>query len=65
MDVIDKGFLFKNEENFTNEWLTGTPDVVTDQVLIYVKNSWSGSTFPWLDKPDECPNKDYFYQLQG
>ena len=56
MEVIDKGFLFKNEENFSNDWLTGTPDVVTDQVLIDVKNSWSGSTFPWFET--ECPNKD-------
>lgn len=63
MEVLDKGFLFKNEENFSNEWLTGTPDVVTDSVLIDVKNSWSGATFPWFDT--ECPNKDYYYQLQG
>lgn len=63
MEVIDKGFIFKNEENFSNNWLTGTPDVVTDSVLLDVKNSWSGNTFPWFDK--ECPNKDYYYQLQG
>ena len=65
MDQIDKGFIFKNEEQFSNEWLTGTPDVVTDTVLIDVKNSFTGSTFPWFDKPNECPNKDYYYQLQG
>lgn len=63
MNVIDKGFIFKNEENFSNEWITGTPDVVTDSVLIDVKNSWNGTTFPWFK--DECPNKDYYYQLQG
>ena len=63
MEVIDKGFLFKNEENFSNDWLTGTPDVVTDQVLIDVKNSFTGSTFPWFET--ECPNKEYFFQLQG
>ena len=63
MEQVDKGFLFKNEEHFTNDWLTGTPDVVTDQVLIDVKNSWSGSTFPWFET--ECPNKDYYFQLQG
>jgi hypothetical protein len=63
MEQVDKGFLFKNEEHFTNDWLTGTPDVVTDQVLIDVKNSFTGSTFPWFET--ECPNKEYFYQLQG
>jgi hypothetical protein len=51
------------KSSISNDWLTGTPDVVTDQVLIDVKNSWSGSTFPWFET--ECPNKEYFFQLQG
>lgn len=63
MDVLQTEFLYKNEENFSNDWLTGTPDVVTDKYLIDVKNSWSASTFPWFET--ECPNKEYFYQLQG
>jgi hypothetical protein len=48
MEQVDKGFLFKNEEQYSNDWLTGTPDVVTDQVLIDVKNSWSGVLFHGL-----------------
>lgn len=63
MEILDKGFLYKNEENFHNDWVTGTPDVVTDRVIIDVKNSWNGTTFPWFET--ECPNKDYYYQLQG
>lgn len=62
-DVLDVQFIYKNEENFTNDWITGTPDVNTDTSLLDVKSSWDGTTFPFFDT--EIPNKDYFYQLQG
>ena len=56
-------FLYKNEEHLSNEYLTGTPDVLTDDVLIDVKSSWNVDTFPMFDK--ELKNKDYYYQLQA
>ena len=56
-------FLYKNEEHFSNDYLTGTPDVLTDDVLIDVKSSWNVDTFPMFDK--ELKNKDYYYQLQA
>lgn len=62
-DVLNFKFIYKNDENFTNDWITGTPDVNTDEVLIDVKSSWDASTFPWFET--ELPNKDYYYQLQG
>lgn len=37
--VLDLGFLWKNDEHFSNEWMTGTPDVNTDTVLLDVKSS--------------------------
>ena len=43
-DVLNVGFIFKNEENLNNGLLTGTPDVNTD-VLIDVKSSWDSFTF--------------------
>ncbi len=63
-EVLDVGFIYKNEENLTNEYVTGTPDVNTD-VLIDVKSSWDAFTF--FDKviEEELNNKDYYYQLQG
>ena len=62
--VLDVGFIYKNEEQFSNEWVTGKPDVNTD-VLIDVKSSWDAFTF--FDKviENELNNKDYYYQLQG
>ena len=62
--VLDVGFIYKNEEQFSNEWVTGKPDVNTD-VLIDVKSSWNAKTFFEKVVDDELKNKDYYYQLQG
>lgn len=59
----DFGFMYKNEEHFENDYLTGTPDVNTDNILLDVKSSYDATTFPWFE--EEIPNKDYYYQLQG
>ena len=62
MDVLNLEFIYKNEEYFANDWITGTPDVNTS-ILLDVKSSWDATTFPFFE--DKIPNKDYFYQLQG
>lgn len=59
----DYGFLIKNEEHFENDFLTGTPDIITNDEVIDMKNSWDCFTFPLFF--DVIPNKDYMYQLQG
>lgn len=62
-DVLGLGFIYKNEERFNNEWITGTPDVNTNEILLDVKCSYEAHTFPFFET--EIPTKDYFYQLQG
>ena len=62
-DVLDLGFLYKNDEHFSNDWVMGTPDVNTDDILLDVKSSWDATTFPFF--ATEIPTKDYYYQLQG
>ena len=62
-DVLNYKFIYKNYEFYENEWIKGTPDVNTDEILLDVKCSWDATTFPFFDP--EVPNKDYFYQLQG
>ena len=62
-DVLNLGFIFKNDENLNNDYLTGTPDVNTNEILLDIKCSWDATTFPWFET--ELPNKDYYYQLQG
>jgi len=53
----------KNEQRYENELLVGTPDVITEDYVIDVKNSWDCFTFPLFY--ENVPNKDYFYQAQG
>jgi hypothetical protein len=62
-DVLDVKFIYKNEDYFENDYIKGTPDVNTEDVLLDVKSSWDATTFPFFDT--DIPNKDYFYQLQG
>ena len=62
-NALEMGFLYKNHEHFENEWLTGTPDVNTNEILLDVKSSWDATTFPFF--ATEIPTKDYYYQLQG
>jgi hypothetical protein len=62
-DVLDLGFIYKNEEHFTNDWITGTPDVNTNEILLDVKSSYDATTFPFFDT--KLNNKSYFYQMQG
>jgi len=62
-EVLDFGLMYKNEEHFNNDYLTGTPDVNTDNILLDVKSSYDATTFPFFE--EEIPKKDYFYQLQG
>ena len=60
---MNLGFLRKNETGFSNDYITGTPDVITNDLIIDVKSSWNVDTFPMFDK--ELKNKDYYYQLQA
>ena len=62
-DVLGLGFIFKNEEHFQNDWITGTPDVNTNEILLDIKCSYEASTFPFFET--EIPTPAYFYQLQG
>jgi len=61
--VLDLGFIYKNEDKYTNDWIKGTPDVVTNDLIIDTKVSWSAHTFPFFES--ELPNKDYYWQMQA
>lgn len=62
-DVLDLEFIVKNEEYFENDFIKGTPDVITSKFVLDVKSSYSANTFPFFQS--EIPNKEYMYQLQG
>lgn len=52
---------FKNKKEFSNDFITGTPDVVSE--LMDVKNSWSIHTFMNVD--EKYALKNYYFQLLG
>lgn len=53
----------KNETRYTNEYITGMPDIVGTDYVRDIKSSESIFTHPYYD--NEIKNKDYIYQLQG
>jgi hypothetical protein len=62
-EQLGLGMLIKNEELFENDFLRGTPDAITNDFIIDVKNSWDCFTFPLFET--KVPDKDYYYQAQG
>jgi hypothetical protein len=60
---LNLGIAFKNVNFYENEYLTGTPDILTESMVIDAKCSWDGKTF--LDSATNEINKDYEWQLIG
>ena len=61
-DYYGWGMVDKNEQNYQDDWTTGTPDIVLSASVDDVKNSWSCFTFPLFG--NEKVNKDYYWQGQ-
>lgn len=57
------GDVKKNTERRTNEYITGEADVLLDDRISDIKNSWSGKTFPLMDT--DIPIDGYGYQGLG
>lgn len=62
IETLGLPFVLKNEDQFEDDYFTGTPDLILDNLVLDIKTSWSCFTFPIFEK--EIPTKDYFYQLQ-
>jgi len=54
---------FKNDEFFEDDFIQGTPDIVSDDEVLDIKCSFSLDSFPILEK--KMSNKNYYAQLQG
>ena len=50
----------KNEERVTNEQMSGCCDIITDDLIIDIKSSWSLETFP--ETPSDAESSDYEWQ---
>lgn len=62
IDWCNLPFVIKNEERFSDEFFTGEPDLLTEDTVIDIKNSWSWETFPLFE--NEIPTDGYEYQVQ-
>lgn len=60
---VHKRFFTKNETNFTNDYITGTPDVVDGKIIRDTKSSWDIITF--LGMTPKTAIDTYEWQLQG
>jgi len=60
-EQLKLGMIFKNEEYFENDYMTGCPDLVLPDEIIEVKNSFDCFTFPLFEC--EPPNKDNEWQV--
>lgn len=54
--------LKKNICSFEDEHITGTPDLILENLVWDVKTSWDFQTFPLFEK---VLSRDYYWQLQG
>jgi hypothetical protein len=57
---MNKDF-YKNEERFTNEYITGMPDIITDDCIIDIKSSYDIWTFLG-NLPDKLDSL-YYWQM--
>ena len=57
---VPGGFRVKNEQHFSNDWFTGTPDVILSDAIEDVKCSWTLKTFVAVERP----NPIYYAQGQ-
>jgi hypothetical protein len=53
----------KNGDRINNEWITGEPDIIRDDLIIDIKSSWDADSF--LANLDEPLNPHYWWQMQG
>lgn len=60
--MLNIDFALKNEQRFEDDYFTGEPDMILDDQIIDIKNSWDAFSFPLFET--EIPTSDYYYQLQ-
>jgi len=63
LSLADGAFYAKNEQWLINDYITGTPDIITESEVVDIKSSWDIFTF-YASKFDPM-DKGYWWQLQG
>ena len=62
--VKGEHLIFKNEERFTNDYVTGEPDLIFDDKIVDIKCSWSNSTYKKVVRENKLPSL-YYYQVMA
>jgi len=63
LSINKKQFYKKNEERFKNDFIAGTPDIITKDCVIDIKSSWDFITFSKSNI--DGVSDTYYWQLQG
>lgn len=61
--IMGYGEVFKNEIQYENDFIIGTPDLPLAKIIEDIKCSWNEQTFPLFE--NELPEKRYWWQGQG
>lgn len=64
LSVADGVVYLKNEQYYSDSYITGTPDIVTDGEVIDIKSSWDIFTFH-KSKFERKLDNGYWWQVQG
>jgi polyhydroxyalkanoate synthesis regulator phasin len=62
-EMTGEFMIAKNEESFENEYSTGTPDIITEDLIRDTKCSWNSKTFLESVLAPLCDN--YAWQMRG
>lgn len=63
LEYTNKPFGIKNTKFYENEFITGTPDLILEDMVVDIKCPWDAFNMPYFDTI--IKNKDYYYQLMG
>ena len=61
--LFRKQFYVKNENRLKDDFIIGTPDIITKETVIDLKSSWNIFTF--FRTKQKAVEKMYYWQLQG
>jgi len=64
LNLVEFAEYNKSEEFGDNGWLTGHPDIITDNSVIDIKTAWSFDTFPILQNDMDAVVKKSKYEWQ-
>ncbi len=63
VQIVTKQTYFKNRKELSNDFITGTPDVILEDSIIDIKTSWDIWTYG--STTEDSARKTYYYQLLG